>query len=206
MPLSILFGQKSKAAFTGGIAEVALDASIQESHVLEADITSNPVEDGAEITDHASIKPKRLTITGFITDTPVKYFSGIQETITNVSGSDSRSKTALDNLELLFKTKQPFTVVTGLKSYDNMLFSRIEIPRDRNTGKALRFTAELKEIQLAKFRTTELDESTLSATQNTDKQAPTKKDIGKQATTSPTDGEKTKSTALYDLGKSLGFL
>lgn len=50
------------------IGVVRLDAVTKESHVAALKVTSNPVESGALIADHAILQPKTITITGVIVD------------------------------------------------------------------------------------------------------------------------------------------
>jgi hypothetical protein len=205
MALNIIFPAKSRAKFEG-VANLELDASISESHSYTAEVTTNPVESGGEITDHVTIKPDQLTIEGFVTDTPVKIFEGIQDLLQQKSGSGEVSKSAYETLKLLFESKQPFTVVTGLTTYSDMVLKRLSIPRDRSTGQTLRFTAELQQVEFAQFQETELEESTLSETLDTKDQAQAKKDVGKQALQPPTDGEVVQSSLLFDAGQSLGWI
>lgn len=201
MALNIITTGKSKAV----IGALALDASLEETHELSARVTSNPVESGASVTDHVSIEPKRLTIQGFITDSPVQLFSGIPELLDQSSGS-LRTSTALNQLQLLFTERQPFSVVTGLQSYENMILQRLTIPRNRETGQALRFTAELIEVRFAEFKTKDLSKEKLSTKLGADKQAQAKQDVGKQPTQQPTESEKKKGSIAWAASKAFGLL
>ncbi len=50
------------------IGNVMLDAEIAEGHTSDLRITDNPVESGAEVSDHAVLMPKTFTIEGVIVD------------------------------------------------------------------------------------------------------------------------------------------
>lgn len=47
------------------------DACINEQHGREAQVTTNPVEDGAVISDHIIVQPLGLSLTGVVSDTPL---------------------------------------------------------------------------------------------------------------------------------------
>lgn len=50
------------------IGTITLDAVVSESHTSDVDITDNPVESGATMTDHAVVKPKGISIQGVLVD------------------------------------------------------------------------------------------------------------------------------------------
>lgn len=50
------------------IGGIMLDAELLEGHTSDLEITENPVESGAEVGDHAVLKPKTITIEGVIVD------------------------------------------------------------------------------------------------------------------------------------------
>lgn len=205
MPLQILFAKKSKAKFEG-LKVIPLDASLEESHLHQALVTSNPVEEGSDVTDHVSINPVTLTMTGFVTDSPVKFLQGVQQLLSSTSGSGSISSSAHDDLRFLFNSKTPFTVVTGLDTYENMVFRRLNFPRNAQTGETLRFEAELVQVTFASFQTAALNSDTLSEKLDSKNQADSKRDLGKQNTDIPTDSEVTRSSFLFDFLNDAGIL
>jgi len=148
--ISILFG-----ASRAKIGSISVDASISESHVTSADITENPVEEGAKITDHVQIKPKQLTMTGVISDSPINFavvdnITGAANTIFNALGKTKRSIDAYNRLVDLQNTREPFTVTTGLTVYNNMILSSLQVDREATKANAIYFTATLQEIRIAK--------------------------------------------------------
>lgn len=205
MSLSLLFPEKSQAKFMG-LKEIPLDASVSESHVYQALVTTNPVEQGSDITDNVSINPIVLTMTGFITDTPVKIFQGIQQLLSSTSGSGTISKSAHNDLVFLFEKKQPFTVVTGLKTYSNMILRRLSFPRSADTGQSIRFEAELIQVTFASFQTETLDSDALGNQLNSKDQAQSKKDLGKQPGGVGTAAENEKSSLLYNTLQTFGVV
>lgn len=147
--LSFIFGQ-SRAT----IGSVTIDASVSETHSDTSDVTENPVEQGAKITDHVQIKPKQLTIQGVISDTPINFafvdnVAGAINTVKSYLGGTTRSIDAYNRLVDIQRKRDPITVITGLRVYSNMILQNISVNRTATTGKAVHFTAELREIRIA---------------------------------------------------------
>ena len=72
--LSLIFGEKIKAR----VGLVELDASLSESHSMNATVTEYPVEEGADIADHIRRQPDTITISGIVSDTPLVYLASLQ--------------------------------------------------------------------------------------------------------------------------------
>lgn len=95
---------------------------------------------------------------------------------------------AFQYLEELRDRRIPFTVVTKLKRYENMLISRLTVPQSSDVGGSLRFTVTLEQIQVVRTLTIQLPEA------QTQTGATPKQDTGKQ-----TGVEDPGSTTLFDL-------
>jgi len=139
------------------IGNILVDASVRELHEARSEITTNPIEDGADITDHVRNMPLTMTMQGVISDTPiglafVDNIKGIIGTATTIFGGSSRSHDAYDDLMKLRKTREPFDLVTGLKVYQNMILQDLRIERTAKTGKSIQFTARLKQIEIARTK------------------------------------------------------
>lgn len=52
-------------------SSLSLDVAPAETYDHQLDITSHPVEDGVEITDHIQRRPRSITVTGLVTETPL---------------------------------------------------------------------------------------------------------------------------------------
>jgi hypothetical protein len=64
----------------GGAAQtLELDVDLQESHDLASDITEHPVEEGVDVTDHVRPRLRRVTIEGYVSDTPWITNPGVGE-------------------------------------------------------------------------------------------------------------------------------
>jgi hypothetical protein len=119
------------------IGAFLLDATLREVHTAESEVTENPVEKGAAVSDHSRPKPVRITIDGLVTASPLQPDpSRLQPS--EVYQELIRAKDAGDLL----------TVKTKLATYDDMVIESISVTRDAGTGDALPFTATLKQIRV----------------------------------------------------------
>ena len=186
MALSILAKSTPKLQFIpkDSAIEIPLDASISESHSFNSRVSQFPIEDGSSISDNIVNDPIGLDITGFVTNTPVILFTqNISNIIDNTSGGD-RVKTAFEALLSLRESKETFTIVTGLKTYENMVFTSLTFPRDKTTGTTnLRFNAKVINIKFVASRTVVSPQTVASEPADLSDQATSTKDVGKQTTT-----------------------
>lgn len=108
------------------IGGVFVDVVVSERHESELEIAEHPVESGAKISDHAWRKRRRVTLEGAV--------------------NSPRAISAFEQLLALQEAAEPFSLVTGLKVYQNMLIERLEAERDKDYARILKFTAECSEV------------------------------------------------------------
>lgn len=151
------------------LAGVQFDAVIREDHNNQIRITKNPVEFGADITDHAIIEPKTITIIAEVTDTPLfglANIGAIIEPITSLFGSstdsnETRSKAAYNTLVEFMETREPIEVQTKLKNYTDMLITNISTSQDKDTGKIVNLIISLEEVLITESEVVEISEDQL---------------------------------------------
>lgn len=110
--------------FSNAIGPVPITCFLKEQHRAELEITEIPIEFGAAITDHAYAQPKKVTLD--IAD-----------------GNAAASHAALVRHQ---ESREPFTLVTGLSVYRNMLIKRIEATRESTSSRILRASVDLQEV------------------------------------------------------------
>jgi hypothetical protein len=135
MTLAVIFGNERTRNSFGSLE---IDVTLEETHERSAEITDHPVEGGSFIQDHIVNAPKKLMMTGMITDTPLGGDSG------------PRAQEAFDVLETLYDSRSTFTVVSGFKVYDDMAIESLSMPKTREG--ALRFSAQLKQLRITQGR------------------------------------------------------
>jgi hypothetical protein len=110
--------------FSGAIGPVLVSVIISEGHQSSLGITENPIETGAKVTDHAYVMPKKLTL----------------------EFADANAAATYNALVRFQESRQPFTVVSGLYLYRNMLIKDLSADRDKQFASVLSGRCELQEI------------------------------------------------------------
>lgn len=164
------------------ISTLQVDVTLTESHELPSTVTEKPVEDGSNINDNVILNNAKLSIAGVLTDE-------------RLGTSQFDKWRALNDIRRL---REPFTVVTSLGAYTNMIFTSISASRDVSSVGAVFFTADLTQVRIISSETVQAPESRKA------KQAP-KQDKGKQqaATDAPEAAQrKRRSLAKQIFGAS----
>lgn len=125
------------------VGGIIANVTVQERHRDQLEITKHPVEIGAAITDHAYKEPAELTI-----------IAGWSNSSEDSGGDDGYVEDIYQQLLALQLNRQPIQVVTGKRTYDNMLFRAITTDTDEKTEHALIVTADLRQIILVNTVTT----------------------------------------------------
>lgn len=118
------------------IGAVPVSVVVDENHKSELEITSLPVEQGADITDHAYTKPKVITVHGVVGDG------------TNGFRGSFIEAAAYQALLTLQKSRTPFYLVTGISLYRDMLIESVLVDRTVDNSGVLEFTATLKQVKI----------------------------------------------------------
>ncbi len=118
-------------------------------------VTTHPIEDGSPITDHVVSEPKKVSVSGVISDaaflfreddpfTEIKTITVGDGQVTRRVPIAGRSDAALAELEAIRDNREIFILQTRDEVFENMVFTAFDIPRDSGTGNAarVRFTAQ----------------------------------------------------------------
>lgn len=153
------------------IGEIQLDGVVSESHSSPVRITRNPVELGVDLTDHATLEPKKLTMVAAVTDTPLG-FAAVTQLIDNVTGlfgsatteNLTRSQAAYNALVALKNEREPISVQTGLVLYENMLITDVQVTQNKDSSRMVLMNITFEEVifgesQIIPFVSENLDES-----------------------------------------------
>lgn len=139
-------GQGFLTAFGNQYGNIELDAALDENHEWSAEATSNPVEEGAPVTDHVIEQSDKLKIRGFVTDSPLNLSQSVSGLV-NSGSVGNRTQAVFDLLYDLIKIREPMTVYTKHRIYDNMVLTNVTIPRSAGVGEAIEFNAEFIHIR-----------------------------------------------------------
>lgn len=180
MALANLF-IRTKREFAG----VSLDAVLSEDYSSPITLTKNPVEFGANITDHAIIQPKKYTLTGVVSNTPLSIAGAVGQIVDNVSGlfgdssgtNLSRSQSAYETLQTIKNAREPIEVQTGLGILQNMVILDIQVNQTKTTSKAVFFSAPMEEVIITDSQVLTFPGSSLSGSTKSQTASPLDKGI-----------------------------
>lgn len=142
----------------GGYSGIVVDATLSETHENECEVTNYPVETGAAISDHVQLKPKIYTMEGIISDTPISFLIlenavSVVNTFNATFLNKQRSTQVYDSLVLLQASRQPFTVISSLKRYPNMIMKSFTVDRDSDSANEIHFKMTLQQVLLVTSQT-----------------------------------------------------
>lgn len=140
---------KSLTSLETSIISIDLDVTMDEAHEWTNDVTSYPVEEGSPITDHIRQMPDKVTITGMISDTPLRD-DILQNYNAGVDGVNApvRSQTTFDLLRDLMASKELITLYTRYKIYTSMALQNCSIPRSSGMGLMVQFTLQFINVKI----------------------------------------------------------
>ena len=135
------------------------DGFMQVEHNIELQTTSNPVETGASVVDHAYVKPAELVMKVMMSDVHQSLVPG------QFTGASFRSVNAWQVLRKLQSDRIPMSVLTRLGLYTNMLITRLTASDTAETFRALSAEVTLREIPVARIKTVKIssaDQTTIN--------------------------------------------
>jgi hypothetical protein len=150
------------------IADIVIDASLNEVVQYGATITEHPVETRSAVSDHIFKKPLKIKIEGYITDSPIRVM-GIFETPLKENSlasmkrnirqalpfleSDKPSKQGYLALKALYHDRSLISVVSKLEAFHDMAITNLTFTNNNETTGKLQFVAELVQVVHAKVAT-----------------------------------------------------
>ena len=149
-------GQAFQLKFGNDFGNIELDANLEETHEWGADVTENPVEEGAPVADHVIERADKLTVRGFVSESPVTASPNILGLIGSVSDASSRTQQVFDLLRLLIKEKATMTVYTKHLTYDDMVLTGLRIPRTPADGQAIEFVADFVHVRFVEAQSVDV--------------------------------------------------
>ena len=142
--------------------------SSDTTHYMSATITKNEIESGSKVTDHIVINNREIKMTVTITQTPLNFARSLVETVANTAlqnivppviagigvsllnqeDTTNRLQDAFSYLEKLHEDAQPFTVISKLKKYDNVVIQDLTVAEQQASW--LKFDITLEQIKFGK--------------------------------------------------------
>ena len=141
-----------KATQPVSINGLEFDALIDESRTLEATVPEYSVESGFSVSDSVILSPEKLSMTLFITNTPVTWYR-------RHGASPTRVDSVVKQLEELYFAKEPVTIITSDATYTSMAIESVTISKSLETGYARQIPISFKKIRVTTAKTTTIPDS-----------------------------------------------
>ena len=126
------------------------DCVILVDHEQRLRKTEHPVQTGAAISDHAFIEPARLSLDVGMSDAMDEYM----KPPSFAGQSQSKSVNAYQTMILLMFARQPLTITTRLRSYDNMIIENVHPQESAKSIGSVRMRIEFGQVFRATVTTT----------------------------------------------------
>ncbi|ERT13930.1 phage baseplate protein [Photorhabdus temperata] len=174
--LSAIFQQQTRSFGTESMLLVP-SVVIAEKHTDALEITEHPVEIGAAVSDHAYKKPSEITMElGFAGGGSLLDFVDTSKIGLSMGLSPKETYQKILDLQEL---REPFNVITGKRTYENMLIKAIEVTTDRHSENVLLCTLTLREVIISSTQVVQVAEKesmktgvSTSAVENSGTKAP----------------------------------
>lgn len=187
--------------------------------VVPSVVVSEKHSDTLEITEHPVEKPTTGTASGFIADHAYKRpsevimecgFAGggaLLDFVSTLTGTSLLGKSPRETYQELLKLqidRVPFDVITGKRTYNNMLIRAIEVTTDKTSENVLMCVLTLREVILSETKSVTVADKqdmkegvSTSAVQDTGTKSPIP--VNESLLSSTGAGDKLRDTALGNM-------
>lgn len=199
----------AKAKRPATVNGIPFDALLDEERVYEAESPDYPIEDGFTVNDTIILKPLILSMTLFVTDTPVTWLG-------RGHGGRGWADSIIQRLENLYFSRKTVTVVTSDKTYRSMAIQSISISKSTDVGYARQIPITFKEIRITQSRKTTIPASygksgttganAGTASTSTSGTPPASSNSGGNGSGSGSSNKGSSGSVAYNLAKNAGLL
>lgn len=169
---------------------IEFDALIESTKTMNASVPAYPVEKGFSVSDTIILDPLQLSLSLFVTNTPVTWLK-------RHGNSQSRVKEICDKIEELWASKALVKVVTNDAIYLNMAITSIAIKNTKDNGYAREIDLTLQKVTITKKKTVKIPSYSL-------KSGSTKNNGGSASTSSATKSGSSGSKGNSSSGSNSG--
>ena len=128
----------------------------------QADVTSYPVENGADVSDHVQVKNNTFTLSGMISETPVRL---MKDMLYSAGVNGTRISQAITYLDQIFDARQPIILITEHRVYENVILKGISY--DYQSEYAMKFELDFEQIRLVSYGETNVIATKTKPNKNT---------------------------------------
>lgn len=138
---------------------LAVDGVIAEDTTRAMRLTSYPLENGEQVSDHLIKEPLVYVMDGVFTDTPLgatgfaTTFNGVVDGVSGIFGKSestgqTRSQQAYFELVKLQESRALLQIQTSLKLYSDLVLEELTTRQTKDSSRAIFFTAKFKQALL----------------------------------------------------------
>jgi len=138
-----------------GLSLLNLDACLSQEDEYKNKVTSYPVENGLDISDHIRQEPDECKIEGIVSDTPDDYFTldgpraaSAYKALCAIAGRDFISKEG-QQIKNEYPAPIMVDVISKYRVFTDMFLETLQVPHTPITGDSTIFTAHFKKIRKA---------------------------------------------------------
>ena len=131
---------------------LTFDALIDLSETWNNDVPSYPTEKNFEVADSIIHKPLELSMTLFVTNTPVTHLE-------RHGAAPGRVLEVVKKLKDIYWTTKPVTIVTNDETYVNMAITSIELRKALETGTSREIPISFQQINVTETKTATIPDS-----------------------------------------------
>lgn len=197
-----------KAKQPVSINGLEFDALISEDRGFEATVPEYAVESGFSVSDAIIIGAETLSMTLFVTNTPVTWYRR--------HGADQgRIDRVCKQLEEMFYNAEPVTIVTSDRTYTSMAIESLTISKSVDVGYAREIPISFRKIRITQATTTTIPDSygksgatgAQAGTANTSTgNSGTGSGNGSDNGNGSNSSDESKSSILYGAASSMGLI
>jgi len=144
----------------GTVKPLDVDAVVHEANTAISEVSDNPVELGADVTDHIRDKSDALVIEFVISNTPTRvpssHADGATGGVRTGAGGDDkgvvlrfdaqfdRVYVVREDLARVKRLGLLWRIETALRIYEDFLIEQLVVDRDAKSGKSAKFTLQMR--------------------------------------------------------------
>ena len=187
------------------IGGIECDALIHHELAMEAEIPDYPVEEGYSVQDTMILKPRTLSLTVIVTNTPITFRS---------HASPGSVQEVAARFQELYQSRQLITVTSAKGSFQNMGITSLSLPYDVSTKTSLEIPITLKEVLTTTAQTVTIpseygrggDTGTTAGTANTSpygSETGTASTVTGNSVENEQSGDEKGASAIYSIGSMI---
>ena len=128
------------------VAGIEFDAILDIKETHSSTVPQYPIDEGYSVQDNVALDPMSLTMTLYVTATPVTWLS-------RHGSGEGRVRQIWNQLFGMYSQKMPITVITPDASYSNMIIKGITYKKSSETGYAAEIPIEFSQVTVTSART-----------------------------------------------------